>query len=529
MCKHLAYYLRLSLDDGNSGESNSIASQREIIKEYIYSSDEFIEVQTLEFVDDGYSGTNFNRPGIKALLEAVKKGEIGCIIVKDFSRFGRQYLEVSKYIEQIFPYIGVRFIAINDNYDSNKHKGTTAEIDVPVRNLINAMYSIDISKKVKSAKNTKIKQGIVASAFTIYGYRKDNVDKGQVLIDEPAASVVRKVFQLAHDGNKAFKIAEILNNECIPTPSAYKNNIGNKKKWTNIKEENILWTKASILRILREERYTGTFIGGMWEAGKLGSNESTIKPKEEWIRIPNSHPAIITQELFDKIAEMIQGKSGNRTKKISKPLDKKVWCAGCGHKLRYRGDTSYPFYFCDTARYSKEHGCMRGKIREKDLYKAVMDTLLLQINLFIDNEKVYRMIKNNINKPNIAEDNSILKLDNEIYDLQSDKRKLYERYKKKEINQNIYLKEREVLENELAGKIAERESLISQQRIHENIFESAQQLSQKFFKYQSATELTKEMADNFIEAVNVYDIDKIEIRFAFKDELENILSKTNKL
>jgi len=527
MCKYLAYYLRLSLDDGNSRESNSITSQRDIIKEYIYSSDEFIEAQTLEFVDDGYSGTNFNRPGIKALLEAVKKGEIGCIIVKDFSRFGRQYLEVSKYIEQIFPYIGVRFVAINDNYDSNNHIGTTAEIDVPVRNLINAMYSVDISKKVKSAKNTKIKQGVVASAFTIYGYRKDNVDKGQVLIDEPAASVVRKVFQLAHDGNKAFKIAEMLNKECIPTPSAYKNKTGNKKKWTNIKEENVFWTKASILRILKEERYTGTFVGGMWEAGKLGSNESTIKPKEEWIRIPNSHPTIIKRELFDIIAGMIQGKSGNRIKKISRPLEKKVWCAKCGHKLRYRGDTTYPFYFCDTARYSNEHGCTHDKIRENDLESVVINTLLAQINLFIDKEKMYRMIKNNINKPNIAENNSILQLDNEIKNLQSDKRKLYEQYKKKEINQLLYLKEREVLEKELENITKERDSLVSQQQHHKNVLESAQQLSRKFLKYQSATKLTKEMADEFIEAVNVYDSDKIEIKFAFKDELENILLKIN--
>ena len=525
MCKkYIAYYLRLSQDDNNIGESNSIASQREIIKEYIYSRDEFVETQTLEFIDDGYSGTNFNRPGIKKLLEAVKKGKVSCIIVKDLSRFGRQYLQVSKFIEQIFPYLGVRFIAVNDNYDSNNHKGTTAEINVSIKNMINAMYSVDISKKVKSAKRTKIKQGLVANAFTIYGYRKDNVDKGQILIDESAAAVVKKIFQFALDGNTAFKIAEKLNNDHIPTPSAHKKIAGNKRKWNNVNEENTIWKSATIFRILKDERYTGTFVGGMWESGELGSNKYINKPKEEWVRIPNSHPAIIKREQFDTIAEMMQGKSGNRAKIISqKPLYKKVWCGKCGHLLRYKGGISYPFYFCDTARYSDKQGCMRGKIREKELTETVFIILLTQIKVFIDNEKILRMAKNKINKPNTSTENSIIQLDNEIKNLQSNKRKLYERYKNNEINQTEYLHEREILEKELGIKITAREPLISQKQNHENILESAHELSQKFLKYQSTTELTKEMADEFIKEVNVYDFNRIEIKFTFKDELENII------
>ncbi|MCL2095524.1 MAG: recombinase family protein [Oscillospiraceae bacterium] len=525
MNKYIAYYLRLSLDDGNNiGESNSIASQREIIKEYIYSSDEFVEAQTLEFIDDGYSGTNFNRPGIKSLLEAVKAGEIGCIIVKDLSRFGRQYLEVSKYIEQIFPYIGVRFIAVNDNYDSNSHKGATAEIDVPVRNMINAMYSMDISKKVKSAKQTKIKQGIVASAHTIYGYRKDNVDKGQILVDEPAAAVVRKIFQLALDGNNAFKIAEKLNNEQVPTPSAHKNNTVSNRNWNKINKGKNLWTSATIFRILKDERYTGTFIGGMSESEKLGSNENIIKPKEEWIRIPNSHPAVITQEQFDMVAGMIKGNSSSRTKKASsRPLDKKIRCGKCGHKLRYKGSVSYPFYFCDTARYSDEHGCMRGKIRESDLNDAVMASLQMQINLFLDTEKLYRMIENKINKPNTSTENSALQLESEIKNLQANKRKLYESYKNKEISQTIYLQEREMLEKESAIQTAAREALLSEQKNRKDTSEATQKIHNKFLKYQSLTELTKEMADEFIEKISVYETNRIEIRFTFRDELENIM------
>ena len=163
MNQYIADYLRLSLDDEGLGESNSISSQRQIILDYISSVPELAGMQVKEFVDDGYTGTNFNRPGIKRLLDAVRRGEVSCIIVKDLSRFGRKYLEVSKYIEQLFPYIGVRFIAVNDHYDSNNHKGTTAEIDVAVRNMINAMYSKDVQKKQKARNEPKL---VRANTFT---------------------------------------------------------------------------------------------------------------------------------------------------------------------------------------------------------------------------------------------------------------------------------------------------------------------------------------------------------------------------
>ena len=526
MKKYLAYYLRLSLDDGNISDSNSISNQRQLIKEYIYSSDEFVETQILEFVDDGYSGTNFNRPDIKRLLEAVKKGEISCIIVKDFSRFGRNYLEVSKYIEQVFPYVGVRFIAINDNYDSNNHKGTTAEIDVPVRNIINEMYSKDISKKVKSVLQTKISQGLVVGGRTSFGYKIDNSNRGKVVIDEPAAAVIREIFQFAINGNTPFQIAELLNVKNIPTPATYKQKNGDKMKWhTTVNEGKTIWKYNSVFKILCDERYTGTFIGGKRKSKKVGGKEIKLQPKEEWVRIPNNHPAIITQEQFDIAGKMIHKFPNKNKSKINsyRPLYKKVRCGKCRHLMRYRNEASNPFYVCTNVRYTDEYGCMRERIREKELNEVVMSIFLMQINIFIDKIQLCRMTVNKINKPNISTDNLILELDNEINKLQSGKRKLYERYKNGELNQFLYLKEREMLERELENKTMAREALISQKQNYENIIESGQQISQKFLEFQSATELTKEIADKFIEEVKVYEVDRIEIKFAFKDELEKIM------
>ena len=214
-------------------------------------------------------------------------------------------------------------------------------------------------------------------------------------------------------------------------------------------------------------------------------------------------------------------------KNFHKPLYKKVKCGKCGHLLHYRGDTSYPFYSCKTARYTDEYGCMHGNVSEKILNEVVMTILLTQIKLFIDNTKSY-IIKNKVNKPIILTDNFILQIENEINNLQSNKRKLYEQYKNGEVNHVLYLQEREILEKELSNKITEREILDSQRQNHENVLASAQQLSQTFFEYQSATELTKEMADKFIESVNVYDVDRITIKFTFQDEFEKIQQTVNK-
>lgn len=504
--KQPAYYLRLSRDDDGGGESSSIAGQREIIREYMRSSGEFNEAQTLEFVDDGYSGTDFNRPKIKQLLDAVKKGEVDCIIVKDFSRFGRNYLEVSKYIEQLFPYIGVRFIAVNDNYDSIRHKGAAAEIDVPVRNMINAMYSRDISKKMKSAKLTKNKQGIFSNAYTIYGYKKNTADKGELLIDEPAAVVVRRIFQLSLDGVKFSKIAERLNSERIPTPSEHKNNAGNKRNWLNINEGHGVWTLHSVCRIIKDERYTGTFVGGMRESG-LGNNKQTTKPKEEWIRIPDNHPAVITREQFDAANKMTREyiyTKRSAKKNSHKPLYKKVWCGNCGHRLRYRGnDAGRSYYFCDTVKYSDGYGCMRGKIYEKELDEAVRSALLTQIKIFTANARTMRTDENIVKKPDIQTDKSVSQLENKIKKLQSDKRKLYEGYKNGKVDRILYLQKREIL--------------ISQQKNHENTLESKRRLYEKRLECQPAAEFTKELADEFIESVHVYEADRIKIRFTFKD------------
>jgi len=514
MDKYITEYLRLSQDDDNAGESNSITSQRQIIENYIGAVPEFSGLPVKEFIDDGYSGTNFERPGVKQLLKAVRKGEVSCIIVKDFSRFGRQYLEVSKFIEQIFPYLGVRFIAVNDHYDSNNHKGTTADIDVPVRNMINAMYSKDTSKKVKSAKRTQMQNGVFSNAFAPFGYMKDETDKHRLLIDEPAAEIVRRIFTLAAKSRSAFQIADRLNAEGIITPALYKKRNGSKLAVND--KVRALWTNGMVSRILRDERYTGMFIGGQHETTQIGSGKKRPTPQEKWIRIPGALPAIITPELFNSLAANRQKFMGNTKPNTGRMLYKKVRCGYCGHVMKYIGDAPKPYYLCDTARYTKQYGCRRERFREQQIIEAVKTAVQLQLAVMLDKEKLCRNGENELAQGIKTAQAANLRLDNEIGQQQAFKRRLYERYKGGGIDKTTFIRECEKIERNVNIKTTERSELLAQNEKQTDTLNSAHKFLGSFSKYQYCIEPAGEMVNELVEAVYIYNADRIEARLSFR-------------
>ncbi|MCL2508920.1 MAG: recombinase family protein [Oscillospiraceae bacterium] len=522
MNQYIADYLRLSLDDEGIGESNSISSQRQIIQDYISSVPEFVGMPVKEFVDDGYSGTNFNRPGIKRLLDAVRRGEVSCIIVKDLSRFGRKYLEVSKYIEQLFPYIGVRFIAVNDHYDSNNHKGTTAEMDVAVRNMINAMYSKDVSKKAKSAKRTQAGQGKFIHAFAPYGYMKDKADIHHIVIDEPAAVVVKRIFELACQGQGNTAIANILNADGVPTPADYKKQNGSKHKSNGITKS--LWSAGSIIRILRDEQYTGTFIAGKVETGELGSGKVIRKSKDEWIKIPGAIPAIITQEAWDTVLAK-RGKQGGIYKKpnTGRILYKKVRCGYCGHVMRYRNEAKASYYFCETPRHTDEYGCLCDRYSEQMIVDVVKVTVKTQLAVMLNMEKLCRDNKKDIRQHTESAQSAAARLETEIGHLQAFKRQLYERFKSGSLEKTEYLNERETVESKIIAKTVERDRLITQSDNQGEAISTAEQFFGSFKQYETITEPTTEMVTALVETINVFGKDRIEIQFAYRDELKQAI------
>lgn len=227
-----AIYLRISSDDDLIGDSNSIKGQRELLTSYVKKHLQSDYADVIEIVDDGYSGTSFERPGVKRLLEMVRQGKVKCIIVKDFSRFGRNYIEVGDYLEQIFPFLGVRFVSVVDNYDSSDAACYAGDIGVAFKNLIHDYYAKDISRKIRSAMKVKMEHGYFISAYAIFGYTKSAGNRHKLSIDEQATSIVRYIYDLILSGKSTTQTAFLLNAEGLPTPNVYKSRQGCNRSWT---------------------------------------------------------------------------------------------------------------------------------------------------------------------------------------------------------------------------------------------------------------------------------------------------------
>lgn len=297
----IALYLRISEEDKRKQEgrnSRSIEGQRMLLTEYVRQHDGLRGRRMEEFIDDGYSGANFDRPGVRALFSGAKEGRIGCILVKDLSRFGRNYLEVGRYLEQIFPRLGIRFISINDHFDSFEGMGAAGSIEVGFRNILYAAYSAELSRKVRSVRRMKAGQGKFVTARPPYGYQKDISRRDRLLPRPQTAEVVRRIFSLYLEGMSQSAIAGLLNAEGIPSPAA----LDRKEGEGALKG----WMPAAVSRILSDARYTGTAIYGKSRPVSIGSKKSEALPQEAWIRVPGAHEAIISQETFAAAAALRQ-------------------------------------------------------------------------------------------------------------------------------------------------------------------------------------------------------------------------------
>ena len=300
----IALYMRISKEDlFLQQESNSILYQRAMLKEYV--SRYFKEYQLLEFVDDGYSGTNFNRPSVAKLLECVRRKLIQCIIVKDFSRFSRDYIELGSYVEQIFPFMGVRFISINDHYDSEQIQGGIGTMDVSFKFLLYDLYSKDLSVKVKTALNIQKEMGNYISANSPFGYEKGKENKHMLFIKEDEAIVVKRIFDMTLNGYTCKQIAGQFNKEGIKTPKQFKMKA---KKTDDLKKDKIIdktndktleWHSATVDHILKNQIYVGDMIYGKYYKKEVGG-KNYLKPRSEWKVYRHHHEAIISRFIFEK-------------------------------------------------------------------------------------------------------------------------------------------------------------------------------------------------------------------------------------
>lgn len=376
-------YVRLSHEDGDKEESNSITGQKNLIRDFFSRHPELSECGMA--VDDGFSGSSFERPAFRKMMDDVRAGKIDCIVVKDLSRFGRNYLDAGEYIEKIFPFFGVRFIAVNDNYDSLDNAASDGLV-VPFKNLINEAYCRDSSVKIRSCLEVKRRRGDFTGAFAVYGYLKDPQNKNHLVVDTFAADVVRDIYQWKLEGVSAADIAGRLNADGILAPMDYKKQQGLRFATPFRIRSRSPWSATAVLRILKNPVYTGILEQGKNTTLSYKVKKRVAKPRGEWAVVESAHEAVVDRQDFlsvQKVLALDTRKSPGRDR--VELFSGMVLCGECGaamvRKTVPSGGKKYIYYVC--AAHKNEKTCFSHSIRDTALEKIVLESLQKQIQYII--------------------------------------------------------------------------------------------------------------------------------------------------
>lgn len=369
-----ALYMRLSRDDELQGESGSIQTQRMMLRQY---SHEHNLTVIDEYVDDGWSGTNYDRPGFQRMIDDIEDGKINCVITKDLSRLGRNYILTGQYTEIYFPSKGVRYIAINDNVDTLNGESELA----PFLNILNEMHARQTSKKVKAAMHTKFANGAHYGAYAPLGYIKDPEQKGHLLVDPETKWIIEKIFDMALHGAGAAKITRTLVAEKVPTPGWL--NYKRYGTFANIyagasEEKAYAWTVAQIKSILKDENYIGNSVHNKQSSISFKNKKKIRKPQEEWFRVENTHEAIVSKGDFQKVQQLIASRRRQQKNGTTQIFSGLVKCADCGWSMRFgtnrQNKTPYSRYTCSHYGQIGIH-CSAHYIRYDTLYAYVLSRL----------------------------------------------------------------------------------------------------------------------------------------------------------
>ena len=511
--KITALYCRLSRDDELQGDSNSIIHQKDILKKY---ADDNGFKNTEFFVDDGYSGTNFNRPDWQRLMEFVNQDKVATIIVKDMSRLGRDYLKVGYYTEILFPENEIRFIAINSGVDSANQQDSDF---TPFLNIINEWYAKDTSKKIRAVIKAKSDSGKPTAPIPVFGYKKDPNNKYNWLIDEEAAEVVKEIFRLAVQGNGPSKIATILTDRKVLNVTSYKNSKGIPNTHSKDNIAPYWWDWSVVSDILSRQEYLGHTVNFKTGRKSYKNKKSFINPPSKWVIIKDTHEAIIDQETFDIVQRLKEGRKRANTPMGEMPvLSGMLYCADCGKKLyvcRTKSLQPESYYYCCST-YRKRQGlCSAHQIRIKIIDEIVLEDIKCHIEFAKEHEDEFMKLVSSESTANITKSLNLLnkelnaskarieKLDSIIQNLYEDKISgvvSEERFKK--MNENYELEQASLKEKivELEGKI----KAINEQSASTSHF---MELVQKYTRIDT---LTHEVAREFIEKIIIHKAEKVD-------------------
>lgn len=525
-----AIYLRLSredMDGGAKSESNSISSQREMACSYVNRQEDMKLFDI--YVDDGYSGANFDRPEFKRMMGDIEAGKVNCVIVKDLSRLGRDYIEAGRLIQKTFPDFCVRFIALTDNFDSRSADSSMKSLVVPVKNFINDSYCRDISQKVRSSQKSKREQGKFIGSFAVYGYRKLAKDKNKLCPDAYAAQIVRYIFSWKLDGMSAQAIAKRLDSMGVLSPMEYKKSLGEKYSTSFRTKTTAKWSAVAVNRILTNEMYTGVMVQGKSRKVNYKVKKSLTKPEEEWVRVEGTHEAIISREDFEVVQKLlkidIRAKVGGNCAHLFSGL---LFCGDCKEHMyrrvnRYKGVSKVSF-ICSTR--NKGRGCTRHNILEEELKSVVFKTLQAYISVFLDMRSQIEQIR----KMEVDFE-EIVRFDKEMRRLRREQEKypelwagLYEDLKSGLITETDFKNFRIIFEKKYGET---EEALRKQEEMIKKLFRSGVSSGVKLEKFKEAMKLTEIDRDTllcFISRIEVFEDKKICVEFRGEEEFHKMLT-----
>lgn len=531
-----AVYVRLSKEDidtayARKAESDSISNQKQLIFDFLKNKPE-INIVSVR-VDDGYTGTNYDRPAFQLMLDDIKAGAVNCVVVKDLSRFGREYIDAGKYIDRLFPYYGVRLIAINDGVDTIT-KDASNEFGITVKNLFNDNYCRDISIKTRSNLNVKRKNGEFTGAFAPYGYKRSETVHNKLVVDEYPASVVQDIFKWKLSGMSQDGIAKKLNELGVLSPMEYKRSMGlNYKSGFKVKEKT-LWTAVTVRRILTNELYIGTLIQGVRTTPNYKVKVVKINEKKDWCVIEENHEALVTEKTFDLVQRLLllDTRTSPNEERVF-PLAGLMECADCGSplvkKLTTSGKKKYSYYMC--SKNKQQHTCSSHRIKADDLENTVLAVLQNQIQMVIQMNDCLEMIGNlPFRKINLKKaEERLEKIEDEISKYRRLKVSLYEDMKDGLVSKEDYIdigtqyeeriKNAEQSKNQVRKEMDKLISNTSEQQIW----------MQDFIEHKNLTTLSRTAAVELIEKVFIYEDKKIEVQFRHAEEFATLTESISQM
>lgn len=530
-----AIYLRLSLEDNQKKDADSLANQQALLMKYVEARP-FLQLAGI-YTDNGCTGTDFDRPQFKQMMEDARSGKINCIVVKDLSRLGRNYVEAGDYLEKIFPFLGVRFIAVNDNYDSS-NINSSDQLVASLKNLVNDAYAKDLSRKISTAMQEKRRRGDFVGAYEPYGYRRDPENTSKLIIDPEIAPIVEEIFELRATGIGIEKICRVLNAKGYPSPGRLRFERGIITH-NNRKGSELPWNRHVLTDLLRNVVYIGNLEQGRVGVSLYQGIPYHQKDKSEWDVVMGTHEPIISMELWDQV-QALNTKRSNEAKasfgkyadlpKRQNPYGSLLRCADCGRVIKqvrsYRktGNKDYYTYKCPQYIELGAQACTFRRLTAEALDQAVLETMRRQMDVFLEMQTLLRQLMADNRAENEPDAQRKQQIRAELEQKRNVSASLYADYKDGTVSQEEYVYAKKKLREDIEALDQELYELQYTEKRTADVIIGEKKWSELIERYYRAESVTAEMVTAMIKEIRLHSDSTITIEFLYEDEFKALLS-----